>query len=389
MKKIALLLLLTLVFSCKSNNRQNQGPEDRQRPSATQIISEFDTDKDGKLSETEVHGPLAEDFLNIDTDKDGFLTESELENGPKPPPPMEQHENSVSPDDFDTTVKSVPVNTDLFIKENIIGEIAQETISLSGVETLCYVIKTHSQATEHPMGPWCPRHIEDGLEKAGIWFEEGKVYDVSGHFIADLAEFYSDDKWRMYNEDGTINVTLTKEACLAAAKPDVDEAYNNYCVECMPDFFKDQVTTFVIPVQPQYLTTAQSFGRGAIGMAFNGVNFDPPAPTHAILAAHTIAPLDDHGGHVNPHGGYHYHAVTGSTKEIAQEDVHAPMVGYAIDGFGIYALLDKNGDKPENLDECGGHSDKIRGYHYHAGEPGGNQIISCLHGLPGYTEVQE
>ena len=119
MKKIALLLLLTLVFSCKSNNRQNQGPEDRQRPSATQIISEFDTDKDGKLSETEVHGPLAEDFLNIDTDKDGFLTESELENGPKPPPPMEQHENSVSPDDFDTTVKSVPVNTDLFIKENI------------------------------------------------------------------------------------------------------------------------------------------------------------------------------------------------------------------------------------------------------------------------------
>ena len=65
------------------------------------------------------------------------------------------------------------------------------------------------------------------------------------------------------------------------------------------------------------------------------------------------------------------------------------MLGYAIDGFGIYALLDKNGDKPENLDECGGHSDEIRGYHYHAGEPGGNQIISCLHGLPGYTEVEE
>lgn len=388
MKKTVLLLLLPFIFSCKDNNRRNQGPEGGQRPSATQIISEFDTDKDGKLSEAEVGGPLANDFSNIDADKDGFLTESELENAPRPPQ-REQHGNRVSPDDVDTTVKALPVNTDFLIKENIIGEITQETMDLSGMETLCYVIKTHSRATEHQMGPWCPRHIEDGMEKAGIWFQDGKVYDVSGHFIANLDEFYNDDKWKVYNEDGTINVTLTKEACLAAAKPDVEETYNNYCVECMPDFFKDQVTTFVIPVQPQYLTTAQSFGRGGIGMAFNGVNYDPPAPTHAILAAHTIAPLDDHGGHVNPHGGYHYHAVTGSTKEIAQADVHAPMLGYAIDGFGMYALLDKNGDQPMDLDECGGHSDAIRGYHYHVGEPGGNQIIGCLHGLPGYTEVEE
>ncbi len=45
---------------------------------------------------------------------------------------------------------------------------------------------------------------------------------------------------------------------------------------------------------------------------------------------------------------------------------------YTIDGCGIYTLLDKNKKKPTNLDECGGHSDDIRGYHYHAGESGGN-----------------
>ena len=120
-----------------------------------------------------------------------------------------------------------------------------------------------------------------------------------------------------------------------------------------------------------------------MGLAFNGVNFDPPAPTEAILKAHTLAPLDDCGGHVNPHTGYHYHAVTGCTKEIPQNDQHAPMIGYAIDGFGIYALLDTAGNPPTGLDACGGHEDEIRGYHYHAGEAGSNQILPCLNGAAG------
>nr|WP_238566718.1 YHYH protein [Nonlabens ulvanivorans] len=252
---------------------------------------------------------------------------------------------------------------------------------------LCIQDQLTSYGTSN--GPWCPELITDTDEKAGIWFDGGKVYDVSGHFIASLDDFYNDDKWKLYREDGTVKYTDTKEGCLAAAKPDVEEAYQNYCVECLPEYFKDQITTYVIPVTPVYVNTSQSFGRGAIGVAFNGVNYDPPAPTDAILAAHTIAPLDDHGGHVNPHGGYHYHAATGSTKEVSQTDLHSAIIGYAIDGFGIYSMLDEQGHQPTDLDECGGHSDEIRGYHYHAGEPGGNQIIKCLHGLAGYTQVEE
>ncbi|MBK7291398.1 MAG: hypothetical protein IPI78_14820 [Chitinophagaceae bacterium] len=34
----------------------------------------------------------------------------------------------------------------------------------------------------------------------------------------------------------------------------------------------------------------------------------------SILAAYTLAPLDDNGGHINTHVGYHYHAATGKTK---------------------------------------------------------------------------
>ena len=383
-----------LLVSCKSKQEKNSESEKPmgERPSAAEIISELDSNQDGKLSEGEAKGPLADDFTNIDANKDGFLTSEELSAGPKnqgdKPPRQENTAKNLS-NEIDTSIRVIPVNTNNFIAQNIIGDIKEQLIELNGIETRCYVVETNSRATEHQMGPWCPRHIEDGMEKGGIWFKDDKVYDVSGHFIANLAEFYSDDKWQVYREDGTIRVTDTEEGCLAAAKPNVEEAFNNYCVECLPEYFKEQVTTFVIPATPQYVNTVQNFSRGGIGVAFNGVKYDPPAPTHAILAAHTIAPLDDHGGHVNPHGGYHYHAVTGSTKEIEQTDTHAPIIGYAIDGFGIYTLLDKKGQKPEDLDECGGHVDEVRGYHYHAGEPGGNQILKCLHGVPGYTEVKE
>ena len=50
------------------------------------------------------------------------------------------------------------------------------------------------------MGPWCPRHIKDVKENAGIWFKNDSVYDVSGHFIAQLDEFNTDERWKLYIE---------------------------------------------------------------------------------------------------------------------------------------------------------------------------------------------
>jgi hypothetical protein len=231
------------------------------------------------------------------------------------------------------------------------------------------------------MGPWCPTNVKDSKDKGGIWFKDGNVYDVDGSFIAKLSNFYSDPKWKLVNGDGSIKVTKTKAAFEAAARPDVDPLYNNYCVEGRPEWYTIKEATYTIPVTPIYQKTPTNLGRSAIGVAFNGVKFDAPAPLNAILSAHTVAPFDDNGGHMNPHAGYHYHAATGRTKEIAQSDNHAPQIGYALDGFGIYALLAKDKKEPTDLDESRGHSDPIRGYHYHAGKPGDNQIIKSFRGI--------
>jgi len=281
-------------------------------------------------------------------------------------------------------LNSKPVKPSYFIKENLSEEISEIDYNLRHTgNTMCYKIVIIPEPKEHDMGPWCPKHIDDSNEKGGIWFDNGKVYDVDGLFITNLDEFYSDPKWKMFREDGSVRVTKNKEECAAAARPDVDEKYHNHCVECLPEYYEKKSVTYIIPIEPQYLEEPIRHTREGLGIAFNGVKFEGPAPTHAILGAHTLAPLDDHGGHINLHEGYHYHAVTGSTKEIEQQDEHAPMVGYALDGFAIFARTDNNGQEPTDLDECGGHVDGSRGYHYHAGEPGENQIIACLHGAPG------
>ena len=289
--------------------------------------------------------------------------------------------SSCGPKNKELKEEIAPVNFSYFIQENLLEPIIKVEHSLSeGTTTGCYKIVVKSVPHEHQMGPWCPTHIKDSKEKGGIWFEGGKVYDVDGHFISNIGAFYADAKWNLYHEDGSIKVTKTQTACEGAAKPNVEEIYKNHCVECQPSFYHDHITTYYIPINPIYQTYSSKLRRGIVGLAFNGVNFDPPAPTDAILKAHTLAPLDDCGGHVNPHVGYHYHAVTGCTKEIEQADGHAPMIGYAIDGFGIFATLDNQGNKSTDLDACGGHEDKTRGYHYHAGEPGSNQILGCLNG---------
>lgn len=287
----------------------------------------------------------------------------------------------------DTKIITKPVDISLFETENLAEPITKQKIKLNdGTTKEFYKIVIKPHPTEHQTGPWCPTTITDTKEKGGLWFKDGHIYDVSGDFVAHLDDFYNDPNWKVYKENGEVKITLTQEACEAAAKPNVEEEYFNHCVQCLPSYYEDLSNTFFIPVEPTYQQRTSRGGRGGLGIAFNGVKFEEPAPINEIIKAHTIAPLDDCGGHVNAHVGYHYHAVTGCTKKIEQPDNHTALIGYAVDGFGIYEYNSKEESKTSVLDDCNGHSDNIRGYHYHVNEPGKNQIISCLHGVVATNE---
>lgn len=317
-------------------------------------------------------------------------------------------ENAVS------TVKVLPVAIAYFKKANPNTTIATVGCTLSdGTKTKCYEIVTNSTPTDHQMGPWCPETIADHASAGGIWLDAGKVYDVDGAFVKNMATFYNDETWQMYDGDGNIYVTKTEEDCINAANPNVGAEYKNYCVECLPSYITEVSQTYVIPINPVLQQTATLFqgppagGQGGRpepdgdrpprgdrpggggrqsgvpstrGIALNGVEFSAPAPVDNILRAYTLAPFDDAGGHINVHQGYHYHTTTGLSTKIEQKDGHAALIGYALDGIGMFENADTKGNKATNLDELRGHSDAIRGYHYHVDQTGANNFINGLKG---------
>lgn len=58
------------------------------------------------------------------------------------------------------------------------------------------------------------------------------MFAADGAFMQDMSDFYDDDKWQLYDQfTDEINVTGSPESCLAAASPDVDPTYSNYCVQ--------------------------------------------------------------------------------------------------------------------------------------------------------------
>ena len=67
---------------------------------------------------------------------------------------------------------------------------------------------------------------------------------------------------------------------------------------------------------------------------------------------------------------------------------HSPLVGYALDGFGIYGHRGEDGEvvTNEDLDECHGHTHEIEWdgqtvemYHYHATWEF-PYVVGCFHG---------
>ncbi|WP_426370074.1 YHYH protein [Pseudocolwellia sp. HL-MZ7] len=251
-----------------------------------------------------------------------------------------------------------------------------------GTKTTCYEIITTGAPAGRVPGPFCPRTTTDGAEVAGKWFsKEGKgdLVDLTGQFILSLDEYYGDEKWVLYDaETNTIRYTATKESCSGAARPDVEEQYKQNCIECELSYLEDDFSlTYLIPTTP---IPAEETGRvSTVGLALDGTELSAPAPIEAILGSYTIAAFDDCGGHINLHQGYHYHSTAGCTDTQTSKDGHAPLIGYAVDGYGIYAMKDIQGNE-ESLDECRGNTDDARGYHYHAASPSENLFIGCLHG---------
>ncbi|MEU2157469.1 YHYH protein [Streptomyces sp. NPDC019396] len=112
---------------------------------------------------------------------------------------------------------------------------------------------------------------------------------------------------------------------------------------------------------------------GAIGVLKNGVCiYNSLDDAGRDVAAHETQDVCD--GHPDGAEAYHYHNIPSCLLSAADKK-GATLVGYALDGFGIYVERDDKGNLPTNadLDECHGRTSKVMWngretsiYHYSA-----------------------
>lgn len=145
-----------------------------------------------------------------------------------------------------------------------------------------------------------------------------------------------------------------------------------YAYDHNPNHIGVQSISFTLPANPTVAGSPTCTGLGPIGIMISGtVIYNALDAEGRDAGAHEEQ--DSCQGHPQSSEEYHYHALS---KCIADPGTgHSQLLGYALDGFGIYGLRGENGDTltDADLDECHGHTHAITWdgqtvtmYHYHA-----------------------
>ena len=141
-----------------------------------------------------------------------------------------------------------------------------------------------------------------------------------------------------------------------------------------PNEVKIQAWTVTIPLTATCADTATSVldSRGEIAFTVAGIPiYGPQDATGGDAIINEGPSMDGCWGHADNNCRYHHHSespcVFGENTDLdtqQEADGHPPLVAYALDGFAIYAV-DSDDSEGESLDGCNGHTDSLRGYHYH------------------------
>ena len=207
----------------------------------------------------------------------------------------------------------------------------------------------------------------------GYWNTSESRYDLNGNGNVDgsdltvvLAQWGQD--CNPFNDDIEVSYGPMVATVISDGLPDPPVGPFDGSSGCFnPNTPTEQNDTWSIPITPvptdnpaiDVLTTL-----GPIGVLVSGGAFYNAYDGGGQEAPGNIC-MDFCEGHPSPDGRYHYHQYSPCLGDVDAEDGHSGLIGFAFDGYPVYGLNDIGGTPPTDLDSCGGHTDPIRGYHYH------------------------
>jgi hypothetical protein len=155
-----------------------------------------------------------------------------------------------------------------------------------------------------------------------------------------------------------------------------------------PNHIAAQSLDWSLPLNPRAAAKPTCTGGGAIGVLSDGVVlFNALDGEGRDAGAHEV--LDRCAGHPDMSSTYHHHDIPPCIVSRARNG-RATLVGFALDGYGIYVEKNAHGVMPANtaLDPCHGKTSRVpwngrmvRIYHYVATleYP---YTVACFHGTP-------
>ena len=222
-------------------------------------------------------------------------------------------------------------------------------------------------------GPWIQRNTWDSVTKPAV---EGAVSWPSARFKARKSHGRRVVSFNDLPTDHTTGVFPISSS---------DPAY---AYDRNPNQIVAHSTTWKLPLHPKKARKPSCTSLGPIGVLKDGVLlFNGLDAAGRDAAAHEVQ--DSCDGHPDGAGEYHNHDIPSCVLAKTRKG-RSTLVGYALDGYGIYVQKNKHGKLPTDasLDACHGKTSKVRWngktrriYHYVATleYP---YTVGCFHGTP-------
>lgn len=222
----------------------------------------------------------------------------------------------------------------------------------------------------------------------GPWIQ-GNFWDPSKKVTVDGAVKWPDASFSIKTSGDSRVITTNALPSHTTGRYPISSNDDAYQYDRNPNSIRGQSLTVTLRKDPAVAANLNCMG-GEVGIALTGApifnGFDAGLRD---AVAHEIQ--DDHDGHPQEAGEYHYHDISDAVvKALTQKNQRGPvLVGYAYDGFGIYSGVE-NGNTLTNsdLDECHGKTSSVMWdgrmktmYHYVVTKEF-PYTVSCFKGTP-------
>lgn len=211
-----------------------------------------------------------------------------------------------------------------------------------------------------------------GAQVSGPWIHPDGTYDLTAKPTVD-GRVYWDSQFTIQLNGMVRSIVGNRLPSSPTGHFPISPSDDAYAYDRNPNSISPARYQIDLPAIPQVAATPSCLPLGEIGVLINGGYFFNALDAGGRDAvAHEIQ--DACQGHPEVTGAYHYHNVTSCLEDTNGKE-HSALLGYALDGFGIYGHRGEGGKALTNadLDACHGHTHSIEWdgkqvnlYHYHA-----------------------